>query len=573
MILLIRLLLLFCLLVPGFAYGVTYYIDFSTGSDTNAGTSTSTAWKTIPGTRTANESTWQSTDWGSGTINSTNKVPAGTIFRIKGGTTHSSSNGGSIYITSTYYNNGSAGNEIIFQPDTVWQVGAVTIDGAGVTTDNEVALVVIKLNYIKWDGISTDGIVIQNSTYDGVRVSNSVDHVTLQYIKLYQNGTSRGPTTGSSVGGIVLHTSTNTNISYCNFDGNGNYLNGLFVGETNVAATDVMVSNCNAYNHAGSDDYDQGIGFKALNSQITFTNCTSYSNDKGFDLGENSGNNRDILYKVINSYAYNNTEAGINFNGVGAGTYTGSINFYLINSIIRDNGIAGSKIYAGPFTTYIIHNVFDNNGSGDTDGYNLQITPDSTTDENTIVGYIYNNIFYKPQGLQWRIGYIGDTTSGCDTNLTLYSDYNSYTQRASENFGAWAYNAANCRVTGVTYSFAYGANGPGHGSGTWYTEEGEPGNGTGHYHCDAHSKGTGATDTTLPPFTDVTNHVYTLTTHYVGTNLSSQPWYISEMGIDRSGISRISWDIGAYEYVGTRISFTGGSQSLIIGGGSLSISW
>jgi len=113
----------------------------------------------------------------------------------------------------------------------------------------------------------------------------------------------------------------------------------------------------------------------------------------------------------------------------------------------------------------------------------------------------------------------------------------------------WGANAGSAETCIINY----GTGSPGKASGVWYTWYGcsttVPSKGTGHYHQDAHSKGTGATDITLPPFVDVTNHNYALTTSYAGNSLTAKSWYIPEMGLDRNNAPRVSWDVGAYEYV------------------------
>jgi hypothetical protein len=165
-----------------------------------------------------------------------------------------------------------------------------------------------------------------------------------------------------------------------------------------------------------------------------------------------------------------------------------------------------------------------------------------------IEDYLYNNIFYKPTAgagsNNFQMKFFKSTVS----DYSLMSDYNSWVQNTLEVFTMWGANSGSDQ----TCNFNYGTNGPGHSSGNWYAQYGcttsPPANGTGHYHQDAHSKGTGATDTTLPPFTNVKGNDYTLTAHYAGTNLSTQPWYIPEMGTDRNRKTRTNWDIGAYEY-------------------------
>src|SRR4030067_910032 len=61
------LIVLLCLASPSWA--TTYYIDLDSGNDTSAGTSTGTAWKTIPGTRNVGYTTFTTdASWGTGTV-------------------------------------------------------------------------------------------------------------------------------------------------------------------------------------------------------------------------------------------------------------------------------------------------------------------------------------------------------------------------------------------------------------------------------------------------------------------------------------------------------------------------
>jgi len=274
-----------------------------------------------------------------------------------------------------------------------------------------------------------------------------------------------------------------------------------------------------------------GIGFKAQNSQVTYKNVASHDNDKGFDSGEESADlSWDIVYKLIDCQAYSNATLGAGFS-VTSASRTGAANFYTINSIFRDNSGPGIKAYAGPYNIHIIHSVFDNND------VNLLTHPDGIGDTQSINARIYNSIFYKPGGGDGNTStaYWSDAAS----RYVRYSDYNTYIQTGSEYFSMWGNYGGGSDV----YNFSYGGNGPGHASGTWYNWKS--------WHNDANSKGTGADDGTLPPFKDGANHDYRLTTRYPGMDLSSVAWYISEMGLDRNGVKRTSWDIGPYEYLGT----------------------
>ncbi|MEI8139857.1 MAG: choice-of-anchor D domain-containing protein [bacterium] len=556
------------------AQGGQYYIDFQAGNDTNSGTSSGAAWKTIPGTRNPANTADVATRWGT-TFSSTLKVPAGTVFKLKSGTICGTNNGcGMVNVSSAYYSTGATfANSILFQRDPTWGSGSVVFDGNGVTLGSGTGW---GLLHVTVGGISFDGVVGVSDLYDGIIVKNSdrigisyyanslTEGGTVQFVKFFACGKIYNATsTTASEGHLFVKYHRNGMVNTCMFDGNGNYHNGFAVSSDN-RVTDYTVSNCVAKSMTGSDVLDCGIGFKAQNSVVTWINCTSYNNDKGFDLGENGGDSSfPINYKLIGCLSCSN-QFGINLSGPDPGVqWPAGITFSLINCVVYGNVQIGSKIYAGPYNLYMVHNVYDGNDT------NLKVGPDGLDDGvKPINAYLYNNVFYKGISMNILGGAWGGTPA---LSYTLNADYNSYIQRASEYFCRWSY-WNTMPPSGVNkYDFSYGANGPGHASGYWYNFYGanatdQPTNGcTGHYHCDAHSKGTGATDLTLPPFANVTGHDYRLTANYAGVNLSQFPWYVPEMGVDRAGVTRTAWDIGVFESAATTtaasILVTPGSQS------------
>jgi hypothetical protein len=555
-VLISSLLMILGLVTDGWA--ANYYVDFDNGNDANNGLSQQTAWKTIPGTRTTGNTGWQSTAWGSGAISSSNKVPAGTTFILKKGTTSGSLNGqGMIQIDSTYYaSNASASNPIKFTVQSDFGTGSAVIDGSGVTVPGGYAMVLIyDTPGVALDGVSQDGIKIQNSGEHGARIygSSAVADPVWNYVTFFGNNANYASANGVSVAQLRIDYSTGGSISHCIFDGNGFNGNGLFFGESHVWSRNITVSYCEARNIRGTFANSDGVGFKALNSQVTWMSCTAHDNYKGWDLGEDLGDNVAITYKVVSCSAYSNIY-GINMNSASA-SYTGAVNFYIINSLVYDNAIAGSNVYEGPYNIYVVHNVYHNNGSDTSDWgrANIQVGPDAGGDTSRIAVYFYNNAFYRPASQATRnylMGRWNRTGSGA-TDFTLYSDFNAWVQTGSEAFVTWGAYAGSDDNS----DFSYGANGPGRATGNWYNYYGSstspPVKGLGHYHQDSHSKGTGATDTTSPPFRNAAAHDYTLLAHYAGTDLSTQPWYIPEMGSDRAGRPRIGWDIGAYEFQGS----------------------
>lgn len=539
------------------ANAATYYIDFNSGNDTNTGTSITSPWKTIPGTRNTSDTAWQSSCWGSPincTIDVNKKVTPGTVFKFKQGTVHNSSNGGEIDIDSQYYQEASASNPITFEVDTTWGIGDVAFDGTGITA--AIALFVIRLDGVEIDGKYAYGFIIRNSEKEGIQFKEhsngtTTDGAIVQYVKFYNNGASC--VSGSECFGGQLHFRHSIGITVSNLeiDGNNNHISGLAFGESNKYARNAIVTNVTVYNHAGDDPpNDSGIGFTAENSQVTFLNCTSYNNLKGWDVGQGGTDGTlDIMYKIINSTAYNN-KWGMNLNAAGSGiaNYTGNVRFYLINNIIRDNTNYGSEIYCGPYNLYAVHNVYDNNGwlsLTDPQKANLRVYP-CGSDSHDINVYFYNNTFYKPSG-QYNFTvsrYDSSLTGDPPSNYTIDSDYNAWVPKGTETaFVMWAFFGDD--DPGTTYSYSNIGN----TSGNWYiwysydTSQ-HDGLGTGHFHADQHSI------TTEPPFNDVQNHDYTLVSLFKGIDISTKSWFITEMGIDRKGFCRTNWDIGAHEFSG-----------------------
>jgi hypothetical protein len=463
----------------------------------------------------------------------------------------------------------------------------VTFDADGMTmpvNDRYGLIHVVDIGGLIFDGVagvsnSYDGFIIRDCDVSGISFEitrmGPILGGKIYYTKFYNNHkTDREHFAGQiwfggNVGGGG--TWTDAVIDHCEFDGNGNHCEGLELGAPNIMVTNATVSNCVSYNHLFSiNSDDAGMGFKGVNvANLTMTNCEAYNNGKGMDNG-NKWCQKDPTFhghwKWINctfrgntgenSTAYAQYSSGLGITGSVSGA---SPNYaYVINCIIRDNASQGLVWYGSGYL-YVVHSVLDNNGTGSPGNWerpNIRLNPDGHQFTGLMRVYLYNNIFYKPAGGKngrtpyWHKDY---------SNFSIDSDYNSWVQRASEVF--WGFGEFAGYSCGQDHT--YGANGPGHTSGEWYSyyscgpsgyprlsmPEGAPRSGTGHYHCDANSKGTGATDTTLPPFLDVTNHDYRLTTHYLGTNLSGKSWYISDMGKDRNGNTRSSWDIGAYEFI------------------------
>ncbi len=532
--------------------GGTYYVDFAAGNDNNPGDSTSLPWRTIPGTRTLSGTAWLRADYGRGAVSSSSKLPFGTVIKLKRGTTYNASLGGFIWIDKYFYADGAtATNAVVIQAAEAWGTGPVTFDAIGIPT--AVTLFQVQLDGLTIDGKTTGGIVLKNCAIGGLTVKEKagtgepVDKCTLVNLKFFNNGWSfLTDKAGAGSGQLSARKAIDLRIENVVLDGDQNFVNGIILGDNHMAVVNAVVQNCESFNHKGDlANNDSGIGFKAFNSQILFMGDRSHDNLKGFDLGEQSGDNVNITYTLLNCTTYSNCW-GANMNCTGTAAYTGLVNYYVINTLLYNNSVEGINAYSGPFNLHVVHSVFANNGGNPGTGKgsgHLRVTPDDRADAGAIRAHLYNNIYYKAY-------YTALTTSWFEraTNtFTLDSDYNGYVRGGTELFCRWAlYQASECR------DFAFGANGPGRPLGQWSTFYGNNAvppftPGTGHFGSDTHSKGTGAEDPTLPQFMNPGANDFRLVVNYPGANLQAQPWYIPAMGFDRNGAARVGWDMGVFD--------------------------
>lgn len=529
----ISLLLMFAALRSGAG---TYYVDPVSGSDTNSGSATNLAWRSIPGTMGTNGSTYLSSTWGA--FNSgASKVPSGTTVLVKSGALFAATNFGPVNITRDYWT--ETGSNIVVATDTGWGDGTpARFNGTGVGAG--IAMILVQV-----DGVTVSNLTVINSPVEGIEFKehqgsgNPLMNCNAFSLSISNSGTSYlSDAAGAGAGQLSLRWPSNMVVRDCVFSGGNQYINGLLIGDDHKYPTNVTVISCVATNHRGDViGNDAGSGFKTLNATVTFTNCLSAWNLKGWDCGEAHGDNVGFNARVISSTAATNWQ-GFNFNSAGA-AYSGDVSFLLLNSLAVRNTDKGQRAYAGPFTLTIAHSVFDSNGLSDTnEGSNVHFTPDTQYETNAITARLYNCILIGPGGCQIMVPYFATTNQ-----FTLDSDFNSYQQRASEYFCRWSYYVS------PAVDFSYGANGPGHSSGNWFSWYGTtttpPLRGTGHFGADANSTGTGASNTNTPALTSA----WAPSSGFAGTSLSGKSWYTAEMGLDRSGRTRTRWDLGMYEFI------------------------
>jgi len=519
-----------------------YYVDLDEGDDTADGLTQATAWRHIPGTRTG--ATWTSdfvtSDFGGGTVVlETARIQPGTAIRIKGGTVHDSTDGGSILIDAGFYENATAEAPIVIERDPSWGSGPVTFDGTSVTLG-------------QWDGL------LQVHGVDNVRLQGNGDGgLTFQDIQgggVILTGEDGDPLQGVRLSGALVAGMTAFGVS-------GGWLDGYEIASVEIDGRSVpdcggfhfgenpsnngLLQDCTAHNlgdepgaQAGGTDIQ--IGFWTVNSRsVTYRRCLAYDNEgDGFDVGlvnaDDSNATDDIKYVGCSS---TNNADGYGANAGEGLTYNERI--YYIGSISYGN-VVGFHAYGGP-AEYFYVNVLAHGNREE----NFHVGPDGWGDTTAVRVHLYNSIGYKPAcGSSFpRSNMLTSYVRGMD--FALDADYNfwAYQDLAEDlNFCCWdCYAGTDPYAREYTYE-----NGPGRTGGEWYTLDEE-----GHLHCDGNSLN--ALDGIEPRFADEAAHDYHLlegsSLHGAGLDLTSMAWFIPEMGFDADGHPRTTWDIGPYALI------------------------
>ena len=394
---------------------VTYYVDVGSGNDSNAGTSQSAPWRTIPGTRTANGGNWLRSTWGS--VTSSNKLQPGDIIELRAGGTMTSAIGGKLVIDSSYYNNGTSTAPITIRVSPSWGSGNFTYDMSGMTNQQYQGMVeILNRNYIQINGAgSTRRFVVRDAPGDWALIvygSSSVHAVghKFSYLEI-MNSANAGLDIAYADNWIVANTISHDNGTM-----------GFSVG----ALDDAMVKNgtfvdSEAYrNGLGQANYAIAHGFGLYGGMnVTYLRCRSHDNKRdGFDFGT-ATNTHSASAKVINSESYNNGEDGFGVNG---GT-VGTVSVDYINVIAFNNKVSGWQIYDGP-KVGIYHSIAHSNGANPSFGGNILTYTDTGFPRPNIT--LRNNVLYKPK----YFAQIGSYNSPGGTPI-ISSNYNIYVPRSS----------------------------------------------------------------------------------------------------------------------------------------------
>lgn len=341
----------------------TYYIDFASGVDTNDGLTRNSAWKSLPGMCTVNNSAWLSTTWGGGVVTSSMKVPAGTTFFIKSGTS-SLSAGGQIIIDSTYYANGTSSAYLTFLRDPTWGSGSVTFDATGVTVPSSQAMLDIWMKYVRMDGITPSGFIIKNSTNLGLRCIDQstgggaagANGFRLSNVEVSGSG---------STGVRVIGTDTTTPTWLSNVVLDNVIAHDTLVGASNpgdspiyLAMVDTFtIKNCVVYNSAASAYLASGASADGMHIESCtngwVTNCLAYQNsNQGFDVSRIGGfKSNDWTSNITfkDCVGYNNYNNNFDFNsGAHHIVYLNCLSYKTASGVLGDSGFNVHQGTQGP---------------------------------------------------------------------------------------------------------------------------------------------------------------------------------------------------------------------------------
>jgi len=515
-----------------------YCVDFAGGNDASDGLTRNTAWRHLPGTRTGSlwQSDYVSSDFGHGAVVARSRpVPPGTTLRLKGGCMQDASGGGAVLINSDFYESGTPDAPIIIERDPSWGGGPAVFDGTGLALDKwEVQLLVRNVDNVWLRGNGPGGMAFRNSPKGALAIFGSAE-TPIRGARLSDLLVS-----GFHDCGVAADWAEGYDVTGVELDGQGIAGNaGFHFGEH--PCNNGVFRRCVAHDlgdepgaQAGGTDLQ--IGFWLVNSRhVRYVDCVAYDNEgDGYDVGlyqateENSTD--DIRY--VNCLSRSNGD------GFGANAGEGlrhNLRVYCTNCLAVGNSFGGFHAYGGT-AEYFYTNVV---AVGNRDA-NFHVGPDGWQDKTRVVVHIRNSIGYRPDtGKAFHKANLL-TTYVRGNDFHLDSDYNYWGADvgATPSFCYWdAYAGA------APYARAYSyTDGPGSTTGDWYLLDED-----GHLDCDGHS----INGVTGPPpgFVAEQDQDYRLTADSAlrgrGCDLSREPWYLPEMGLDRGGRKPTTWSIGA----------------------------
>jgi hypothetical protein len=333
----------------------TYYVSNS-GSDSAAGTSTSTAWKTI------------------NRVNA-QVLKAGDKVLFAGGQTFT----GGLYVPSK--EGGSSTTPVTFS---TYGSGRATIKSgtkAGIDVAQTAGISLSNLNFvgsggsvpgiwihIDWANVDRTGVFVKNVDVtgygrEGMRIltagsGSSISNVKVEYSNFYNNVYGGFKMTGNSGSANANKNYTIDHVKAYNNPGNGSTSsvtgNGIYLADVDGG----MINRCVAYNNGTKGAAPVGI-WAAGSNRVTIQYCESYNNNT---FTTTDGGGFDFDWNVTNSvmqYNYSHGNAGPGFI-LAAGTKTNTNNVIRYNVSENDgrkNGRAGIQLWGNVRDAKIYNNV------------------------------------------------------------------------------------------------------------------------------------------------------------------------------------------------------------------------
>ena len=329
--------LVFC--IQGLA--ATYYIDFSSGSDANNGTSKTTPWLRAPGMSGCSGNCAAHTPG------------AGDRFIFKGGVTWNNT-----ALPLVLASNGSAGSVIYYGVDTTWFAGnswtRPVFDGGYVDSDT---IVVGSHSYITIDNLELKRVT--SASNSGYGLISGAAPSFLNITNCYLHGWDTTNSTDDAHGGVIF-TSYNSNVDT------------------------IVIDNCEIENSEKSSHWN-GVMFRFVG---TIKNSLLHDNSSAVLFALDFDHN--VLYNIC--YPQAGFDGAYHWNGVYLDAMTlGKTVGYIRNSVFHDVSSGANMSYLnGRFATlYNYNNVYYGQISAQRA---IEIEPyDYGSNQTSGTYYIYNN--------------------------------------------------------------------------------------------------------------------------------------------------------------------------------------
>ncbi len=324
----------------------TYYIDFSSGSDTSTGTSKTAAWRLAPGMPGC-----------SGSCAGHTPVP-GDQFIFKGGVTWDNT-----ALPLTLASNGSAGNVIYYGVDQTWFTGTSwtrpIFDGGYVDAN---AIVVGSHSYITIDNLELKRVT--SASNFGYGLISGTSPSFLNITDCYLHGWNTSSSTDDAHGGVIF-TAYNANVDT------------------------IVIDNCEIENSENQAHWN-GVMFRFVG---TIRNSRLHDNSSAVLFALNFDHN--TIYNIC--YPQSGFDGNYHWNGVYLDAETlGKTVGYIRNSIFHDisSGANMSYLNGRHATLYNYNNVYYGQISAQRA---VEIEPYDYGDNQTSgTYYIYNNTAFIP---------------------------------------------------------------------------------------------------------------------------------------------------------------------------------